>query len=344
MDTLPHSRPRVDDDDIAAVAAALRSGHLAQGYEVRRLEAMLSAYFEGAHVVMVSSGTAALGLALRAVLPPDAPRVIVPSYTCASLHAAVAFAGGTTVCADSGPDSVNLTPEAVRAVWSDEVGAIIAPHMFGFEAPVRALSTFGVPVIEDCAQALGGRSERQTPLGLGGTTGVLSLYATKLLPVGEGGACITRDEELAGRFRAWRNADEQAPDARAFNFKMTDLCAALACSRWPKLSGELTRRNEIADRYDAAFGERSFRVRHGQRQAVCFRYLLEVDDIQGFLNKSRELGILCRQPVWQPLHRSLGGICPWAEHWERQVVSVPLYPNMTTDEIETVCRTLTQVS
>lgn len=345
---IPHSRPHLEDQEIAAVVQALRAGHLAQGAEVARLESDLSKMFKGSEVVAVSSGTAALYLALAALGVSPGKKVIIPSYTCGALYAAVAHAGGTPLCADTGKDTVCLTPDTVNPLLARQasrgtnaVSAIIVPHSFGFLADLEGLQALGLPIIEDCAQAVGGRYAVGALAGSKGLISILSFYGTKLLPAGEGGACLTRQKELAETIRRLRNCDERPLHSQAFNFKLSDIHAALARAQLPSLSKRIKRRAAIAERYDSAFGQASFRKKRGQSQAVCFRYLVETTGaIERFLQQALERGIICRRPVWRPLHHQFGGRCPQSERLQDTLVSIPIYPSLTAEEVETICATL----
>ncbi len=337
---IPHSRPQLDEADIEAVTRALRAGHLAQGSEVEALEQECSALFGGLHAVAVSSGTAALYLALKACGMGRDHTVLMPTYACNSLYAAVSLTGATPRLADCGPRSVNITPE--KPGEGGTPSAIIVPHAFGFIADVEGFKALGRPVIEDCAQAFGGRYPDGTCLGTRGDVGIFSLYATKMMPVGEGGLCVTRSEEKANLIRRLRQADEQAPDARAFNFKMSDLCAALARSRLGKLEQDIQRREMIARRYDEQFGRHAWRAITPDTQSVCFRYLLNAPGgAARAIQQAETRGILCRTPIWNPLHKTLGGVFPVADRWQEQLLSVPLYPNLTDDEVEWICKSMT---
>ena len=338
---ITHSRPGVDARELDAVVAALKQGHFSQGEEVRRLEEALSKFYGGAEVVAVSSGTAALYLALAALGVPKTKRVIIPSYTCNSLYAAVTALGSLPVCVDVPEGGPSLVFESVRLELDGSIAALIVPHTCGYQAGMEEMCKTGIPVIEDCAQAVGGVYPDGSLLGSKGDVAVLSFYGTKLLPAGEGGACVTKNPSVAATLRSLRNCDESDPLPGAFNFKMSDIGAALACAKLKRLQEAIDRREQIAARYDEAFGQFSFRRRASQKQAVCFRYLLEIDgEVDGFLAQAESQGIMCRRPIWKPLHHSLGGHCPHTERLEKTLVSVPIYPNLEQEEVEGVCKTL----
>lgn len=335
---IQHSRPHINEQEIAAVVEALQSGHLSQGEEVAHLERDLSAMFGAADVVVVSSGTAALYLSLVSLGVQQGKKVIIPSYTCQSLYAAIAYAAGTPACADTGKEGVCIDPSTVTPLLDGSVGAIIVPHMFGYIADIKGIMALGYPVIEDCAQSAGGRYADGALLGSKGHIAILSFYGTKLLPAGEGGACITRNKELAETIRLLRNCDQQSFNPRAFNFKMGDLNAALARAKLQSLNTTLEIRARIAQHYDASFGQTSFRKTSAQTQAVCFRYLVKKEkDITIFLKQTRAAGIMCQRPIRNPLHHALGGTCPRTEQLQDALVSVPIYPNLSKDEIEKIC-------
>jgi perosamine synthetase len=339
---IPHSRPAVGPDAVRAVLAALESGRLAQGAEVAALERDLAGGLgAGLEVVAVSSGTAALYLALAALGAGPGRRVIIPSYACPSLYAAVAHTGAEPACADAGADAVVLTPETVAPLVGPDVAAIVAPHLFGFEADIAGLKQWGIPVVEDCAQALGAAGASGKPLGTQGDLAVFSFYATKLLPAGEGGACAARDPEWIRRVRQWRQCDEQPLHPRAFNFKLSDLAAALARAQFRSLPAALARRAELAARYDGVLAAASFRRRSARPQPVCFRYLVEAPGpLEPILAACRDAGLACRRPVWDPLHRTLGGVCPAAEDRHARLLSVPLYPSLTDAEADRILEVL----
>lgn len=337
---IKHFVPDVGDDAIDAVGAALRLGRLSSGAEVARLEAAVSEAYDGAHVVAVSSGTAALYLALKALGVGVGDRVAIPSYTCNSLYAAVAHAGAEARCVDCGPDLPVPTAETIAPVLDGTIRAVVLPHTGGFPADVAAVRGQGRPVIEDCAHAIGGRLPDGRRLGTLGDIAVLSFYASKLLPAGEGGACMTRDAGQADLIRRLRQADEQDLHPWAFNFKMSDLCAAVAQVQWRRLSGQIERREAMARDYDEILGAWSLRRRFAVRQSVCFRYLVDVGDAEAFLAAALAAGVECKRPIYRPLHLSLGGACPIAEEWHRRVVSIPCYPGLSEPERRTVCHTV----
>ncbi|OGV66677.1 MAG: hypothetical protein A2283_08440 [Lentisphaerae bacterium RIFOXYA12_FULL_48_11] len=341
---IPHSRPDISGKEIRAVVTALGKRHLSQGSEVQKLEAKLSRMYNGAEAVVVSSGTAALYLSLLALGIKAGHKVIIPSYTCNSLYAAVNLSGATAICADSGENSVNIDVSTIDPLIDEKTAALIVPHMFGFLANIGSIKKTGIPLIEDCAQAIGGHYPDGTLTGTKGDIAILSFYATKLVPAGEGGACITKHSKTAEIIRSLRDCDKQRPRAKAFNFKMTDISATLAVAKLSSLQANIRQRSSIAEKFDQALGNNSFRLKSSNPQCVCFRYLASRQkNLQSILQKSLKAGISCNKPTWQALHHSIGGHCPNAEMLERTLLSVPLYPGLTRREIRRICRVLPEL-
>lgn len=341
---IPHFVPEVHEEAVAAVLESLRARRLSSGTEVAALEKNISETYGGAHVICVASGTAALYLALTALGARAGNRVCIPSYTCNSLYVAAAHTGADVVLADCGVDRVLITPQTVEEAGAAQLAAVVVPHTCGFDADIDSFRSLGFPIIEDCAHAVGGMDSAGCLLGSRGDVAILSFYATKLLPAGEGGACITRSQRIADLIRRLRNCDEQEPDARAFNFKMSDLCAAVARMQWSHLAKHVAQRESIARSYDAILRERSFRRKAPARQSVCFRYLIEATpDAAGFIEAMEARGIVCRRPIYRPLHLSLGGRCPRADALHRVMVSIPCYPLLSEEDRRGVRNVLQQL-
>jgi dTDP-4-amino-4,6-dideoxygalactose transaminase len=216
---------------------------------------------------------------------------------------------------------------------------VIVPHVFGLPADILTLESHGIPIIEDCAQTLG-VTVRGTPVGGTGKLAICSFYATKLLTTGEGGMVLGREESLVGRVRALRQYDEKDALDPAFNYKMTDMQAALGLCQVARLEGFLARRQAIAARYHEAVRQAGLTppgvpagLEHGY-----FRYVVRLSNpVDPALGRAHTLGIRCRRPVDLPIHRYLGqaGFPETDAAWER-ALSIPLYPALTDHEVDRV--------
>jgi len=337
---IPHSRPALGEAEAKVVAEVIRGGWIAQGRQGAAFEQAMAKVTGQGQGVAVSSGTAALYLALMALRIGSGDEVVIPSYVCTALWHAVHLTGATPVLVDIEPATYQLSPQAVARALTRRTKAMIVPHMFGLPADVVTMKSHGIPVIEDCAQTLG-VTVRGTPVGGAGKLAICSFYVTKLLTAGEGGMVLGRDESLVGRVRALRQYDEQNTPERAFNYKMTDMQAALGLCQAARLESFLARRRAIAARYHEAILQAGLTpplvpagLEHGY-----FRYVVRLPHpVDPALDRAaRTLGIGCRRPVDPPIHRYLGlaGFPETDAAWER-ALSIPLYPALTDHEVERV--------
>jgi dTDP-4-amino-4,6-dideoxygalactose transaminase len=340
-DFIPHSRPTLGDDEARAVAGVVASGNLAEGAVTAEFEQAVVGYLDLPHGVAVSSGTAALHLVLAALGVGAGDEVIIPSYVCSALLHAVAAVGAVPVPADIDPVTLNMDPEDVARRLSARTKALVLPHMFGMPAGFEEFQRLGVPVIEDCAQAIGGR-RRSRPLGGFGVAAVLSFYATKVMTTGEGGMVVTRSAELAERVRDLKAYDKREDYRPRLNYKMTEIQAAMGIVQLGRLDGFIRRRREIARRYFEAFRPLPVRLPPQDPDHIYFRFVIAPEvDPAAFMRKARESGVACERPVHPPLHRLLGlAGYPAAERAYRRCVSIPIYPSLADPDVERVITVL----
>jgi len=292
--------------------------------------------------VAVSSGTAALHLTLLALGIGAGDEVIIPSYACVALWHAVRYTGAEPVLADSETETFNIYAADVKRRRTVKTRAVIVPHLFGQSADLRELIALGIPVIEDCAQSLGCCYQGR-PTGSWGTAAVFSFYATKVIAAGEGGLIASRDARLIEKVRDLRDYDEKESLNLRFNYKLTDIQAALARSQFSKLPSLIDRRLMIARRYDHVLlgAGREPPPRKDGRGHIFFRYVFLHDAATTFLSAMEERGVTCRRPVFRPLHHYLQrpGYEATEYIWEH-AVSVPLYPGLSEEEIAAVAGAL----
>jgi perosamine synthetase len=340
---IPHSRPQVSDEDAEAVARAVRSGQLAQGPEVAAFEREMAGRVGVAAAAAVSSGTAALELALRALDVGPGAEVIVPTYVCDALHHAVTRCGATPVLADADPATLTLSAREAKRRVGSRTRAIVVPHAFGLAVDLGPFEALGVPVVEDCAQALGARVGGRAAGSLG-RLAVGSFYATKLLTTGEGGMVFGPDELIA-RVRDGRDYDERAELVPRFNAKLTDMQAALGRSQLRRLDAFVARRRAIAADYRRRLAGLACRPPADAGAAhVYHRFVIEVDvPVPSVLDAMHARGVTARRPVFRPLHRALGldGYREAERLWHA-CVSLPCYPGLTDDEVATVAAALAE--
>ena len=245
---IPHSRPTLGEEEVKAVAEVIKSGHIAEGEVVQRFEKTFAGKMGVQDAAAVSSGTAALHLTLLALGIGSDDEVIIPSYVCTALLHAIQYVGARPVLAEIDSKTYNIDPDDVQRRITIRSKAIIVPHMFGLAANLDKLLKLEVPIIEDCAQAVGG-TYHQKPLGSFGDAAIFSFYATKMMATGEGGMVTSNSTEFIKRVRDLRTYDQKPADKVRYNYKMSDVQAALGEMQFARLNDFITRRKKIAQRY-----------------------------------------------------------------------------------------------
>jgi perosamine synthetase len=250
------ARPDVGAEEAAAVAEVLDSGLLTMGPKVAEFESELARACERPHAVAVSSGTAALHLAVLALGIGEGDEVLVPAYTFPATANVVALAGARPVLVDVDPETMNLDPAQVETAVTKRTRAVIAVHLFGRPLDWEALEAAVPPpvaLIEDAAGALGARW-RNRPCGGLGVVGCLSFHPRKIVTTGEGGAVISPDEELADAVRRLRHHGiEPRGDFEirvpGLNYRIPDLLCAVGIPQLRRLPMLLEARRRVAEGY-----------------------------------------------------------------------------------------------
>lgn len=336
---------------LAAVARVVDTSRFVLGEEGRALEAALAARCGVAHGVAVGSGTDALRLTLAALGVGPGDEVITPAFSFVASASTIAMLGATPVFADIDPDTCTVDPAAVERALSPRTRAIVAVHLYGHPAALDRLAALarsrGLALVEDAAQAVGAAWDGR-PVGAWGDAACLSFYPTKNLGAGgAGGMAVTDRAELAERLRRLRHHG----DAGRYRHvelghcsRLDEVQAAILLAKLPSLAGWTERRRRLADRYRAGLAglpvtlpvERPparhvyhlFTVRHRERDALA-KALAE-----------RGVGTAVYYPLpvpGQPLFGG-GGEREWPEAWRaaREVLSLPLYPELTDGEVDAV--------
>ena len=258
----------LSEEDIAAVLECLEGGWLTMGPRTDRFERAFAEFCDVPHAVAVSSGTAALHLALLAsgIAPGD--EVLVPALTFVAGAAAVRYCGATPVFIDAiGPTDLNLDPTDAARLITPRTRAILATHWMGYSCDLPALEQLcaehGLLLIEDCAQSLTATTSDDRLTGTVGTAGCFSFFSKKQLSVGEGGMVVTQDEAIATKVRSLRShamtsvtwdrhlgyAESYDVVDVGFNFRMDEPRAALGLSRLPRVPGDIAQRRALAHSY-----------------------------------------------------------------------------------------------
>jgi perosamine synthetase len=346
---IPHSRPCLGRAEKAACLRVISSGQLSENAEVSSLEKELSGFVGHGFGIAVSSGTAALFLALKALGVKRGDTVVIPSYVCTALLNAVYLTGAKPLLSDVDPVTGNVNSDLAKKAARSTTRAVIAPHLFGTPIDAHSIEkNLGIPVIEDCAQCLG-TTVGNKPVGGLTTISVFSFYATKLLCAGEGGMIATSDKKLAGQMVDYREYDNRDDYIPSFNIKLSELHAAIARQQLKKLPAMISRRRQTARRYIRDLKDLTFITRLPLETRECrpmyFRFVLQTrQNASAIIQKMDRLGVACRKPVYKPLHHYLKQTgFPGADEIFRRAVSVPLYPGLKNDEITYIIASLKKI-
>jgi dTDP-4-amino-4,6-dideoxygalactose transaminase len=333
----------------AALARVLDSGWFILGPEGEAFEAELARALSAAHAVAVANGTEALELALWALGVGTGDEVITSPLSAAFTAMAVLRVGARPVFADLDPLTLNVAPEAVARVLTPRTKALLPVHLYGHPAdldPLLALARErGIPLVEDACQAHGAQY-RGRPVGAVSGVGALSFYPTKNLgALGDGGAVLVNDAELAARLRRLRNggqSDRYRHETPGINSRLDEMQAALLRVGLRHLPAWTERRRALAALYLRELEGAALTLPHEQPYARAVYHLFVVRhprrDALATALKERGIGTLIHYPIplhLQPAFAALGGRAgdfPVAEKAAAEILSLPLYPEMSDDQ------------
>jgi len=374
---LPYAHQSIDDHDIAAVTAALRSDWLTTGPRVPAFEQDLAAFTGARHAVAFSSGTAALhGATAAAGLGPGDEAITTPMTFVATANAVV-YVGAEPRFADIDPGTLLIRPDAVAAAITPRTKALLPVDYAGQPADYGALRTVAdrapggpLTIIADASHSLGATWGGRSVGTLADMT-VLSLHPAKILTTGEGGAVLTDNDDYAERLRRFRNhgiATELAARRDwtyqmvdlGYNYRLTDIQSALGLSQLPKLASRIVRRQSIADEYARAFAAIpevwSLVLRPGVSHAYHL-YVVRVDMARLICDRATFFGAMRREGIgvnvhYIPVHLhpfyrqrfGLGpGLCPVAEAAYEQLITLPMFAAMTPRDVRDVIEAVRKV-
>ncbi|KQR21173.1 MULTISPECIES: DegT/DnrJ/EryC1/StrS aminotransferase family protein [unclassified Microbacterium] len=359
-DLIPAAKPLIGDDERAAVDRVLRSGMIAQGPEVAAFEREFAAHFVGGReTVAVNSGTSGLHLGLLACGVGPGDEVIVPSFTFAATGNSVALTGATPVFADIDPVSFTLDVASVEAAITPRTRAIMPVHLYGHPADMVRLGALaerhGLMLFEDAAQAHGAKLQGR-PVGSFGSFTMFSLYPTKNMTSGEGGMVTAGNPEIARMLRLLRNQGMERQyenEIVGFNARMTDLHAAIGRVQLTKVDAWTQKRRDNAAFLDAHLSGVITPVVADGAHHVYHQYTVRVPEGRdGFVRALREehqVGSGVYYPI--PNHRlpSLAGYAPGldlpqTERAASEVVSLPVHPSLSDDDLERIVEAVTAVT
>lgn len=356
---IPVAAPRLDGRELEYVTECLTTGWISSiGRFIPAFEAAFAELCGVRHAVACNNGTTALHLALAALGIGPGDEVIVPTLTYIASANTVMYCGATPVFVDCDPKTLNLDPDDVARKLSPRTRAIMPVHLYGQPADMGPLlelaRAHGIEILEDAAEAIGARWEGR-PVGGLGRCAAFSLFGNKIITSGEGGVVTTDDDALADRLRLLRGQGMD-PARRywfpviGFNYRMTNVAAAIALAQLERVDAHLAARRRVAEGYGARLEPLSDRIALPPRvpgtDAVCWMYtiLLREGDAarRDALMAALEAEGIETRPLFHPLHTlppyaPLGqGPFPVAESCAARGLNLPTYADLTDADLDRV--------
>jgi len=360
-DVIPLARPVLGPEEEAAVIEVLRSGDLSLGPRVPAFEQEFAEWVGAPHASAVSSGTAGLHLALRAVDVSEGDEVVTSPFSFVASANVMLFEGARPVFADIDARTLNLDPAAAAAAVTERTAALLPVHIFGYPADLPAFERFGLPIVEDACEALGAVHADGVRVGARGNPAAFGFYANKQLTTGEGGMVTLGDPAFKERIDSERNQG-RAPDMGwldhdrlGFNYRLTDIACAIGLVQLRRLDGMLADRARVAGWYREALGgieglELPCEDAGGDRRG-WFVFVVQVPrgrDRDEVIRGLRARGVQCK-PYLPAIHlmsfyrERFGhreGEFPVCEDVAARSLALPFFPAMTEGQVARVAAAL----
>jgi len=377
--SIPFFKPSIGEEEIQSVVETLRSGWLTTGPKVKQFEELFADRVNAEHAIATNSCTSALHLALEALGIAEGDEVLIPSMTFASTGEVVIFQGARPVLVDIEPDTLNIDPKDIERKITSKTKAIIVVHYGGqpceMDRILKIASQNNLRVVEDAAHAIPSRYGDQ-PIGSIGDITCFSFYANKTLTTGEGGMVTTNRQELADRMRimslhgiskdAWKRFSAEGSWyyeilAPGFKYNMTDIAASLGLHQLAKCDELWKRRQRIAMKYDESFADCNFVITPTVELNVQMSWHLYVIQLKleslaidrnEFIKELNATGIgtsvhytpLHMHPLYREQYSYRPDDLPVAHDVYRRIISLPIYPGMSDDEINYVIETVRRIA
>jgi perosamine synthetase len=365
-DVIPLAQPVLGAAEEHGVLAVLRSGQLSLGPCVPAFEAAFAGRLGATHASAVSSGTAGLHLALRAVGVSDGDEVVTSPFSFVASANTIAYERARPVFADIDPVTLNLDPQAAAAAITPRTSAVLPVHIFGYPADLPAFERLGLPLVEDACEALGARHADGPAVGARGHPAVFGFYANKQLTTGEGGMVTLGSAAFKAQIDSERNQG-RAPDMGwldhdrlGFNYRLSDIAAAIGLAQLDRLDGMLAARARVAAWYrEALAGIEGLGLpcedRGGDRRG-WFVFVVQVprdggvarDDVIRGLRELRVqskpyLPAIHLMSFYRETYGHREGEFPVCEDVAARSVALPFFPGLAQGQVERVAEALRQV-
>jgi dTDP-4-amino-4,6-dideoxygalactose transaminase len=374
-ESIPLAQPDLGERERELVLEALESGRISMGPRLDAFERAFAAWLGTDDAVALSSGTTALHLGVRAHGWADGDEVITSPFTFVATANALLYERAAPVFADIDPVTFNLDPGAVEATVNERTAGLLPVHIFGYPADMPALegiaSQRGLPILEDSAQALGAIDSEGRKVGARGNPAVFAFYANKQMATGEGGMLIPAGAEMATAARSERNQG-RAPDMSVmehdrlgFNYRMSEITAALGAAQLERLDRLLADRARVAELYGHALGELGGApvgegdpdgivlacADRGQERRSWFVYPIQLPvgaDRKAVIAELAEAGIQSKaylpcvhlMPFYSERFGFRPGQFPVAEALSERSLALPFFGPMTEGQVERVSKAL----
>jgi len=369
--SLNYGRQWIDDDDIHAVIETLKSDFLTKGPKVKEFEEVICQYTGAKYCAAVSNGTAALHISVAALNIENGKEGITSPNTFMASSNSMIYNGLKPIFADIDPKTYCISPEKIKEKLTEDTRLIIPVHFAGQPCNMKDIKTLvknrNIKIMEDAAHAIGSKYEDGSRVGncKYSDLTIFSFHPVKTITTGEGGAITTNNEELYERLLLYRNHGITNNNSKltgpwyhemqclGFNYRLTDIQAALGISQLKKIDDFIKRRREIVERYNEAFDNIEWlKVPYEQPDvfSAFHLYVLQIDFDK--INKSRKqvmeelreknIGTqvhyipVYTQPYYQEHYGYKWGMCQNAEEYYHRALSIPLYPKMSDEEVEYV--------
>lgn len=359
---VPIAKPIIGEEEIENVVEVLKSGMIAQGPKVMEFEEKFANWIGAKYGIATNSGTSALHVALLACGIGEGDEVITTPFTFIASGNAIVYTGATPVFADIDLDTYTIDPDSIENLITDKTKAILPVQLYGQAADMDKIREIAekhdLKIIEDAAQAHGAEYNGEK-VGTLGDMACFSFYPTKNMTTSEGGMITTNDEELAKKaqmFRAHGASERYHHDEIGYNFRMTDIAAAIGLAQLNVIDEFNNKRISNAnylneqlkdvegivtpkspDNYKHVYHQYTIRVEKGNRD----------DWVEFLTNKGIGTGIHYPIPLYnQPIYKKLGieGDCPLAEKAADNVISLPVHPSLTKEDLDLVVDAVKEAS
>ena len=365
---IPLARPDVGAGEEQLVLEVMRSGRLSLGPMLDRFEREFAAWIGSEGAVAVSSGTAALHLGVRALGWTRGDEVVTSPFSFVASANCLLYEDVTPVFCDIDPVTLNLDPRAVEAACGSRTAGVLPVHIFGYPADLESLertaAAQGLGVLEDACEALGAVDAQGVKLGARGSPAAFAFYANKQLTTGEGGMLTAGAAAVRERVRSERNQgraedmDWLAHDRLGFNYRLSDIAAAIGVAQLARVEELLAERRRVAARY----AERLSGIEGldlpcpdtGLARRSWFVYVVQVPlevDRDSVIRALAERGIASKaylpcihlQPFYRERFGYRGGEFPVAEQVAARSIALPFFTRMTEGQVDRVCETLSEL-